>query len=104
MAKERKKYDKEFKLKVVEVSFMRRDVKGVAEEYGIDAQQLSVWRGPFKHHKEISFPGNGNKRPTQEQKNIAQLERDLREVTMERDILKNAISIFSNSDKKNLHS
>jgi transposase len=103
MAKERKKDDKELKLKVVEVSLIRRDVKGVAEEYGIDAQQLSVWRCQFKHHKEISFPGNGNKRQTQEQ-NIAQLERDLREVTMERDILKKAISIFSTSDKKNLRS
>ena len=104
MANERKKYDKEFKLKVVEVSFLRKDVKGVAEEYGIDPQQLSVWRGQFKHHKEISFPGNGVKRQTEEQKNIAQLERYLREVTMERDILKKAISIFSTSDKKNLRS
>jgi hypothetical protein len=42
MAKERKKYDKEFKLKIVEVSFLRKDVKGVAEEYGINPQQLSV--------------------------------------------------------------
>lgn len=31
----RKKYDKEFKLKVVEVSFARGKVKEVAEEYGI---------------------------------------------------------------------
>jgi transposase len=79
-------------------------VKDVAAEYGIEAQQLSVWRGQFKNHKEISFPGNWNKRQNQEQKNIAQLERDLREVTMERDILKKAISIFSTSDKKNLRS
>lgn len=104
MAEERKKYDKEFKLKVVELSFARGNVKDVAQEYGIEAQQLSIWRGQFKHHKDISFPGNGNKRQTQEQKNIAQLERDLREVTMERDILKKAISIFSTSDKKNLRS
>ncbi len=41
MAEERKKYDKEFKLTVVELSLLRDKVKEVAEEYGIDPQMLS---------------------------------------------------------------
>ncbi len=61
----RKKYDKEFKLKVVEVSFARGKVKEVAEEYGIDPQMLSVWRSQYKNHKEIAFPGNGRKMQTE---------------------------------------
>ncbi|MEJ6582558.1 MAG: transposase [Crocinitomicaceae bacterium] len=43
MGEERKKYDKEFKLKVLEVSFTRSKVKEVAEEYGLDAQMLAKW-------------------------------------------------------------
>jgi len=41
MAEERKKYDKEFKLTVVELSLLGGKVKQVAEEYGIDPQMLS---------------------------------------------------------------
>jgi transposase-like protein len=38
MAGERKKYDKEYKMKVVEISFQRGNVKEVAQEYSIPAQ------------------------------------------------------------------
>jgi transposase len=51
MAEERKKYDKEFKIKVVEISLQRANVKEVAEEYGLSAQQLATWRSQFKNHK-----------------------------------------------------
>ncbi len=65
MAEERKKYDKEFKLTVVEVSFARGKVKEVAEEYGIDPQMLATWRSKHKNYKEIAFPGNGKKMQTE---------------------------------------
>ena len=42
MAEERKKYDKEAKLKVGEVTFARGKVKEVAEEYGIEPQMLAT--------------------------------------------------------------
>jgi transposase-like protein len=60
----RKRYDKEFKLKVVELSFARGKVKEVAEEYGIDPQMLSSWRSQLKYYKVIAFPGNGKKMQT----------------------------------------
>jgi transposase-like protein len=41
MAEERKKYDKKFKLTVVESSLLRGKLKEVAEENGIDPQMLS---------------------------------------------------------------
>ena len=44
MAAGRMQYDKEFKFKVVEVSFARGRVKEVAEEYDIYPQMLSTWR------------------------------------------------------------
>jgi transposase len=104
MAEERKKYDKEFKLTVVEVSFARGKVKKVAEEYGIDPQMSATWRSQYKNHKEIAFPGNGKKMQTETEKEISRLQRELADVRMERDILKKAISIFSSSDRKNMRS
>lgn len=101
MTKERKKYDKEYKLKVVEISIQRGNVKQVAEEYGISAQSLATWRSEFKKHKEIAFPGNGIKKQTDAEKEISALQRELADITMERDILKKAIGIFSKNDKKN---
>lgn len=74
MAEERKKYDKEFKLKVVEVSFARGKVKEVAEEYGIAPQMLATWRSQYKNHKEIAFPGNGRKMQTEAEKGIIEIE------------------------------
>ncbi len=102
MAEERKKYDKEFKFTVVELSLLRGKVKEVAEEYGIDPQMLSWWRSQYKNHKEIAFPGNGKKMQTEAEKEISRLQKELADARMERDILKKAISIFSSSDRKNM--
>ena len=104
MTEERKKYDKEFKLTVVELSLLRGKVKEVAEEYGIDPQMLSSWRSQYKNHKEIAFPGNGKKMQTESEKEISRLQKELAGARMERDILKKAISIFSSSDRKNMRS
>jgi len=104
MAEERKKYDKEFKLTVVELSLLRGKVKEVAEEYGIDPQMLWSWRSQYKNHKEIAFPGNGKKMQTEAEKEISRLQKELADARMERDILKKALSIFSSSDRKNMRS
>ena len=104
MAEERKKYDKEFKLTVVELSLLRGKVKEVAEEYGIDPQMLWSWRSQYKNHKEIAFPGNGKKMQTEAEKEISRLRKELADARMGRDILKKAISIFSSSDRKNMRS
>ena len=104
MAEERKKYDKEFKLTVVELSLLRGKVKEVAEEYGIDPQMLSSWRSQYKNHKEIAFSEKGKKMQTEAEKEISRLQKELADVRMERDILKKAISIFSSSDRENMRS
>ncbi len=101
MGVERKKYDKSFKTKAVELSLARNNVGEVAEELGIKAQQLSIWRKQYRENGEVAFPGNGNLKQTEAEKEMAALKRDLRDMMMERDILKKAISIFSSSDKKN---
>ena len=104
MVEERKKYDKEFKLTVVELSLLRGKVKEVAEEHGIDPQMLSSWRSQYKNHKEIAFSEKGKKMQTEAEKEISRLQKELADARMERDILKKAISIFSSSDRKNMRS
>ena len=42
-----------------------------------------------------SFPGKGNPKLTDEQREIAELKKRLRDAELERDILKKAIAIFS---------
>ena len=71
----------------------------VAEELGIKAQQLSVWRKQYRENGDVAFPGNGNIKQSESEKAMSALKRELRDMTMELDILKKAISIFSSSDK-----
>ena len=75
MAEERKKYDKSFKIKAVELSFARNNVKGVAEELDISAQQLSIWRSQYRENKEIAFPGNGVMKQTESERELAAIKR-----------------------------
>ena len=70
------------------MSFARNKVKEVAEELGILPQQLSIWRSQYRENKDIAFPGNGNLKQTEAEKELAATRRELRDVTMERDILK----------------
>ena len=71
----------------------------VVEELGIKAQQLSVWRKQYHENGDVAFPGNGNLKQSESEKAMSALKRELRDMTMELDILKKAISIFSSSDK-----
>ena len=53
-----------------------------------------------EQHPDLAFSGNGIKQLTQDQKELEHLRKQLKDVTMERDILKKAVSIFSKSDRK----
>jgi transposase-like protein len=47
----------------------------------------------------MAFPGHGRLSLTAEQKKFRELEKRLRDVTLERDILKKAVAIFSKTPK-----
>lgn len=98
MKQMRKKYDKVFKQKAVELSYARGNASEIAEELGIDRVLLYRWRKEFEQYQVNSFPGHGNPKMTDLERENAQLQKELREAKMERDILKKAISIFSVSD------
>ena len=98
MNQNRKKYDKEFKQKAVELSYARGNATEIADELGIDKGLLYRWRKELKKHEGNSFPGHGTPKMTDLEREVTRLRKELRDAKMEREILKKAISIFSVSD------
>jgi len=101
MSKPRKKYTKEEKLEVVKLSLADTEsVKDLADRFEISENTIYNWRSKYLKNKEASFSGKGNKRMTESERKIEELEKELREARLERDILKKAVGIFSKNDRK----
>jgi len=69
----------------------------IAGDLGIRPELLYRWKSEYLARKEHAFPGSGHLRDPEEEQ-IRQLERELRSVKEERDILKKALAIFSLPD------
>ena len=92
----RQKYDNEFKVMIVELLKSGVRTRQISDEYGLDINMINRWRreykskmGDFSKRRELSI----------EEQELKALKKELRDVKMERDILKKAVSIFSKSDK-----
>ncbi|CAA0152493.1 transposase DNA binding site ISRme3 [Tenacibaculum maritimum] len=90
------KYDNDFKVMLVELLKSGRKAKSLSEEYGVNDGVIRRWKreyeaksGDFSKKRELSV----------EAQELKALKKELREVKLERDILKKAVSIFSKSDK-----
>ncbi len=71
----------------------------VAENLGISKDPLYNWRRELRLKEGLAFPGNGREALTEQEKKIKELEKELRDAEMERDILKKAVGIFSRAPK-----
>ena len=60
MKKERRSFDKEFKLMAVELCQKGKSTKEVSEELGIRAELVSRWKREYENYREGSFSGHGN--------------------------------------------
>lgn len=99
--RKRRTYDREFKRMVVELAKAREDdISGLAAELDLRSELINRWKREALANLDASFPGQGNKSMTEEQKEIARLKKELRDAQIERDILKKAVSIFSKNDGK----
>ena len=76
----------------------------VANDLGFRTDLIRRWRREFKNNQSGCFSGNGNMNLTIEQKENAQLKKELRETKLERDILKKAVGIFSRNDGRYMSS
>jgi transposase len=95
MSREKRNYTVAFKEKVVELSYARGSVVEICRELDIPTSVLSRWRRESDAYGRNSFPGRGNPKLTDEQREISELKTRLGDAELERDILTKAIAIFS---------
>jgi len=92
----RRQFDLEFKHTIVELLLSGKKVKEVCLEYSLGSSMVSRWK---REHSTASGSLKSKETMSEEQLELKTLRKELREVKMERDILKKAVSIFSKSDK-----
>jgi len=103
MSKARRTYASEFKREAVNLA--QTSDKTMAElerELGISKGILKQWVRAAQRDGEEAFPGHGHLKADEER--VRQLERELAIVKEERDILKKAIGIFSQTAKRSIGS
>ena len=85
-----KRFDRDFKISAVRmVTEGGHKASEVARSLGIHQNQIYNWKRKFSDQGDKAFPGKGHLTE------LAALRRQLRDVEMERDILKKAVGIFS---------
>ena len=83
-------FDRDFKMSAVKmVTEGGHKAAEVARSLGIGQNQLYLWKKKYGDQGDKAIPGKGHLTE------LAALRRQLREVEMERDILKKAVGIFS---------
>ena len=95
----KKRFDRDFKIAAVKmVTEGGHKSAEVARSLGIHPTQLYSWKHKYSDQGEKAFPGKGHLTE------LATLRRKLRDVEMERDILKKAVGIFSKPTENGLSS
>ncbi len=82
MAETRRKYDREFKLKAVELSYQTDNSRELAFDLGGRPELIYRWRSKLASLSGKSFPGNGTKNMTEEEAEVARLKKELANMTL----------------------
>jgi transposase len=99
MKQVRTHYGKEFKINAVELAKQNGNISSTSEQLKISHETLRNWIKAYNLGKLSRVPGVIEKQKSKEEIELAQIRKELYEVTMERDILKKAVAIFSKKDK-----
>jgi len=87
MKKNRKTYTREFKIEAVKLSHNSdKNVDEIAESLGVSKSSLHRWRGEFRDDPDQAIPGKGHQK--EQDAEIRQLKKELRQAQMENKILK----------------
>jgi transposase-like protein len=100
MSKKVKKHSAEFKFKVVLESYIKDNVAEVSRQYGINANQLSLWRKQFISQGHQAFEGSQVKGEMKYRKKIEQLENLIGKKEVEISLLKNYLDFYVPLDGK----
>ena len=88
------RYDKEFKLNAIKLcKESGKSCREIANNLGIPDSTLHGWLKEYEVNGEKGFRGSGIPKASNEE--VYRLKKQLADVTMERDILKKAVAIFS---------
>jgi transposase len=94
MGKQRRSYSAEFRLEALPLlDTSGNSAAQIERELGIGDGCLRQWRWKLKTDGSQAFPGHG--RVSADQEELVRLRRELEVVRQERDILKEAVAIFS---------
>ena len=86
MARERREFTDEFKQKIVELHLSGKSQSQLAKEYDLTLSALNGWVRKYKNSG--SFKASDNR--TEEENRLIALEKELKQLRMENDILKQA--------------
>jgi transposase len=90
----RRKFTSEFKVGAVKLVLEQGMTRSkVAKDLGLSVTQICQWVNEFKDKGTEAFPGNGKLSP--DEKRIGELENEVRQLKMEREILKKATAFFA---------
>jgi transposase len=96
----RKRYNEEFKVEAVKLVITRGySLTQAAKSLGISVDSISKWKKRLEETSSprIAFPGNGNMNAIDKEKRI--LEKEIKKLQIERDILKKALAYFANPQR-----
>jgi transposase len=88
-----KKYDKEFKLHTIQLVKEGKSVAQVAREIGLHENTVYRWMDEFKQEGAQAFPGSGKLKPDDQA--VRDLQKQLRDLKEENEILKKAMHYFA---------
>lgn len=105
MSERRRQYDREFKLEAVKLATRGdKSIAQVARDLGINSNLLTRWKrqlssSTVKGDPAFAFPGKGHLNPLDDE--MRRLRKQVRDLTLQRDILKKALAIFSANPDRN---
>ncbi|TDP02142.1 IS3 family transposase [Flavobacterium sp. 245] len=90
MKKRRIHYNRDFKLKAIQLSYENGNVTQTARDLQISIKSLSLWRNILKKKGDASFPGKGNSISSSEEKKIKILKKKIKNINLKFEIVRNA--------------
>ena len=96
-ARVRRSFTPQFKRDAVDLVKRGKTVTEVARSLGVARSLLRRWQEQLELKSDDAFPGHG--KVVEERERIQSLEKELRDVREERDILKKALAYFADDQK-----
>lgn len=94
MKRSRRSFSAEFKQEAVRLTRQEgQSLSAVSRDLELDPKMLRRWRQELEQEGSEAFPGKGHQRTDLEE--LRRLRREVARLTMEREILKKALTIFS---------